>query len=142
MDKHYNLIYLFNQAGDEVLMQMRIKQPFLGLLNGTGGKIEPGESILHSCYRELNEETGFVPKQHTEFQLASVRYDNGDHIFVHYVQLIKDVLPATMGEPLDNRWMSLDIINSLPKGKLALHVHRDLENCMKYVKTAQLVSVS
>ena len=36
----------------------RKKEPNSGLWNGVGGHIEPGESPLGSCLREVSEETG------------------------------------------------------------------------------------
>ena len=36
----------------------RKKEPNIGLWNGVGGHIEPGESPLGSCLREVEEETG------------------------------------------------------------------------------------
>ena len=56
-----NLIALFNKKGDRVLMCTRKKDPYKGLINFPGGKIELGEDGLTAAYRELEEETGFVP---------------------------------------------------------------------------------
>ncbi|MCL1914468.1 MAG: NUDIX domain-containing protein [Eubacteriaceae bacterium] len=56
----YNLVWVFNQQKDKVLMCKRHKDPYLGLYNLLGGKIEPGESGLDSAKRELWEEAGIL----------------------------------------------------------------------------------
>ena len=53
-----NVIWIFNPDATEVLMCKRYKEPYMGLYNLVGGKIEPGENGLAAAYRELLEETG------------------------------------------------------------------------------------
>jgi 8-oxo-dGTP diphosphatase len=55
-----NAIWVFNPAADQVLMCVRRKDPYKGLLNLVGGKIKPGEDGLDAAYRELREETGIT----------------------------------------------------------------------------------
>jgi 8-oxo-dGTP diphosphatase len=55
-----NVIWVSNPSGDRVLMCKRRKEPYKGLYNLVGGKIEPGEESLAAAYRELNEETGIT----------------------------------------------------------------------------------
>lgn len=68
-DLHYNLgmqpvdgplgfTLCFLTRGDQVLMLHRRKAPNRGLWNGVGGHLEPGESPLAGCLREVWEETG------------------------------------------------------------------------------------
>ncbi|MCX8074898.1 MAG: NUDIX domain-containing protein [Clostridia bacterium] len=56
--KKYNIIMVFNEKMDKILMCKRTKDPYNGLYNLVGGKIEPGEDGLDGAYRELFEETG------------------------------------------------------------------------------------
>ena len=56
-----NLIWVFNPDSSKVLMCKRHKEPYLGLFNLVGGKIEENEEGFASAYRELEEETGIVP---------------------------------------------------------------------------------
>lgn len=53
-----NLIVVFNENLDEVLFCIRAKEPYKGLYNFVGGKVEEGEANDEAAYRELFEETG------------------------------------------------------------------------------------
>lgn len=53
-----NLIVVFSADEEEVLMCRRVKDPYQGLLNFVGGKVERGESYGDAAYRELYEESG------------------------------------------------------------------------------------
>lgn len=54
----YNLVMVFNQDESKVLMCYRSNDPYKGLYNLLGGKIEDDENYLESAYRELFEESG------------------------------------------------------------------------------------
>ena len=56
----YNLIIVLDESKDNVLMCKRQKDPYLGMYNLVGGKIDIGEDVLDSAYRELFEETGIT----------------------------------------------------------------------------------
>ena len=53
-----NVIMLFSEDRKKILLCKRRKDPYKGLYNLVGGKIEPGEAGLAAAYRELYEETG------------------------------------------------------------------------------------
>lgn len=54
----YNVILLYDKNAEHILLCKRRKNPYLGMYNLVGGKIEPGEDGLDAAYRELLEETG------------------------------------------------------------------------------------
>ncbi|WP_271001144.1 NUDIX hydrolase [Listeria seeligeri] len=54
----YQYTLCFIERADEILLLNRQKSPWMGSWNGVGGKIEQGESLLHSIKREITEETG------------------------------------------------------------------------------------
>lgn len=56
----YNIIAVFNENADKILMCRRRKNPYKGLSNLVGGKIEPEEDGLTAAYRELKEETSIT----------------------------------------------------------------------------------
>ena len=60
MTRGFNIIWVYNPAADKVLMCKRHKEPYIGLYNLVGGKIEPEEEGLAAAYRELREETGIT----------------------------------------------------------------------------------
>lgn len=49
----YNVILLYNKNADRLLKCKRKKNPYMGLINLVGGKIEVGEDGLDAAYREL-----------------------------------------------------------------------------------------
>jgi len=53
-----NLIVVFNKNLNEVLFCIRAKEPYKGLYNFVGGKVEENETEYDAAYRELFEETG------------------------------------------------------------------------------------
>lgn len=57
-DMRYTLCFL--TRGDQILMLHRQKPPNLGLWNGVGGRLEPGESARDCILREVSEETGYA----------------------------------------------------------------------------------
>ena len=60
METRYNLVLVLNKQETHVLMCMRSKEPYTGLYNLLGGKIEDSENELESAYRELYEESGIT----------------------------------------------------------------------------------
>lgn len=53
-----NLIVVFNKDLSNGLFCIRAKEPYKGMYNFVGGKVEEGESNDDAAYRELFEETG------------------------------------------------------------------------------------
>ena len=60
--KKLNLIVVFYQNLDKALFCIRAKEPYKGMYNFVGGKVEEGESNDSAAYRELFEETGISNK--------------------------------------------------------------------------------
>jgi 8-oxo-dGTP diphosphatase len=58
--KAYNCIIILNKNKDRLLFCKRANDPYQGLFNFVGGKIEEGEPPLEAAYRELEEETGIT----------------------------------------------------------------------------------
>ncbi|MBC1421610.1 8-oxo-dGTP diphosphatase [Listeria seeligeri] len=65
----YQYTLCFIERADEILLLNRQKAPWMGSWNGVGGKIEQGESLLHSIKREITEETG-IPA--TAYQIRDI----------------------------------------------------------------------
>ena len=57
MNTEFNIIAIFDSRCENILMCKRRKNPYKGLYNLVGGKIESDEDGLSAAYRELEEET-------------------------------------------------------------------------------------
>lgn len=57
MESNCNVVVVLDKELKNVLMCKREKEPYKGLLNLIGGKIEDDENGLEAAYRELWEET-------------------------------------------------------------------------------------
>lgn len=56
----YNAIAVFNEDATKILLCKRRRNPYKGLFNFVGGKVEKNESGIDAAYRELEEETGIT----------------------------------------------------------------------------------
>ena len=87
-----NLIVVFSKKLDRVLFCIRAKEPYKGLYNFVGGKVEDGETNDEAAYRELFEETG-ISNQDIELDhfmdLNYYKYDK--NLQVYYGVLKHDV---------------------------------------------------
>ncbi len=103
----YNLIAAFSPDGEKMLMCRRIKDPYKGLINFVGGKIESGESGEHAAYRELSEETGISDRDIRLIHLMDFSYPlDPCYVEVYAGQLIHSV--EVQGEENPLFWSGLD----------------------------------
>ena len=92
-----NLIVVFNKNLDSSLFCIRAKEPYKGLYNFVGGKVEKGETNDDAAYRELFEETGITSKdiylEHF-MDLNYFKYDNNIQVYygilAHEVNLVEE----------------------------------------------------
>ena len=105
--KRYNVIYLLNASGNQVLVCRRRKEPYRGLLNLVGGKIKDGEDHLCAAYRELAEETGIAEQEVILTHLMDFTYYNPDCLLEAYAgQLRRDV--PVRGDENELLWVSVE----------------------------------
>ena len=95
--KKLNLIVVFNASLDKVLFCVRAKEPYKGLYNFVGGKVEENESNDDAAYRELFEETGISNKDvelDHFMDLNYFKYQNNLQVYYgilnHEVNLIEE----------------------------------------------------
>ena len=65
--KQYNVIVIFDKSMKKILMCKRTKEPYIGMYNLVGGKIEKENDGLNEAYRELEEETN-IKRKDTELK--------------------------------------------------------------------------
>lgn len=70
----YNVIMVYSKDMDQLLMCKRLKDPYKGLSNLVGGKIELGETGIEAAYRELFEETNITRNDITLHHLMDFTY--------------------------------------------------------------------
>lgn len=58
--KKLNVTIVYNKDLSKILMCYRSKEPYKGLYNLVGGKLEKNEDSYEAAYRELEEETGIT----------------------------------------------------------------------------------
>lgn len=58
--KKLNVIIVYDKDQKNVLMCKREKEPYKGMFNLVGGKVEESEDELCAAYRELEEETAIT----------------------------------------------------------------------------------
>ena len=87
-----NLIIVFNQNLDKALFCIRAKEPYKGMYNFVGGKIEEGETGEEAAYRELFEETGISRSDiKLDYFMDITYYKYENNLQVYYGILEHDV---------------------------------------------------
>ncbi|RDU24704.1 NUDIX hydrolase [Anaerosacchariphilus polymeriproducens] len=84
----YNCIMIFNSQKSELLFIKRLKDPYKGLYNFVGGKIEKEEDGFVAAYRELYEETGISSKDIKLYHMMDFKYYNQDCYVEVYVGIL------------------------------------------------------
>ena len=90
--KQYNVIVIFNKDMNKTLMCKRTKEPYMGMYNLVGGKIEKENDFLNEAYRELEEETN-ISKNDVELKhFMNIEYVTfNKNLEVYYGILNKEV---------------------------------------------------
>ena len=90
--KKYNVIVVFEKDLNRTLMCKRTKEPYKGMFNLVGGKIDKENDGLNEAYRELCEETNINCDDISLIHFMNIEYVTmGKSIEVYYGILNKDV---------------------------------------------------
>ena len=103
----FNVIAVFDTSGEHILMCKRRKNPYKGLYNLVGGKIQSGENGLNAAYRELEEETSISKNDIILTHLMDFTYYLPNiRVEVYVGRLNKAV--AVCGDENDLEWMEIN----------------------------------
>jgi len=103
----YNVILLYDKNIKQLLMCKRRNNPYIGLNNLIGGKIEHGECGLHAAYRELLEEADVSKDAVNLVHVMDFKYHlSGCSIEVYAGKLKYDV--TVSGDENELFWADLD----------------------------------
>ncbi len=90
--KKMNVIVIFDKDMKKTLMCKRTKEPYKGMYNLVGGKIEKGNDGLSEAYRELCEETNIKKEDIKLIYFMNLSYIKwGKELEVYYGILNKNV---------------------------------------------------
>ena len=90
--KKYNVIVVFSKDLNKTLMCKRAKNPYKGMFNLVGGKIDKENDGLNEAYRELREETNINCDDVLLIHFMNIEYITlNKSIEVYYGILNKDV---------------------------------------------------
>ena len=102
-----NVIVVISPDKSQMLMCKRVKDPYKGLYNMVGGKIEQGEDGYDAAYRELFEESGITKADIRLVHLMDFSYPIDDcYVEVYAGRLSHNVELREEKNPL--LWMSVN----------------------------------
>lgn len=106
---------VFNDQG-QILLIKRNQPPASGLWSLPGGRLEPGETLVSACCREVMEETGIdIEVKH----MVAVVERQIEHFHYLIVDFYAELLPNSKVEPVANtdvseaKWVSLEDARAL-----------------------------
>lgn len=103
----YNAIVVYNNTSNRMLMCKRRKNPYKGLSNFVGGKIEQNENGLDAAYRELEEETHITKDDIILSHLMDFTYPlDNCYLEIYVGKLNKSV--EVYGDENELYWSELD----------------------------------
>ncbi|GKX66494.1 NUDIX hydrolase [Inconstantimicrobium mannanitabidum] len=103
----YNVIAVYDDKCEKLLMCKRSKNPYKGLLNLVGGKIEPNEQGIDAAYRELQEETSITSEDINLTHLIDFTYYiHNCYVEVYVGRLNKEV--NVYGDENELLWVDLN----------------------------------
>ena len=88
--KKMNVIVIFDKKFENILMCKRTKEPYMGMYNLVGGKIEKENDGLNEAYRELEEETNIKKKDIDLIHFMNLTYTKWNKELEVYYGILKN----------------------------------------------------
>ena len=88
--KKMNVIVVFDNKLVHTLMCKRTKEPYMGMYNLVGGKIEKENDRLNEAYRELEEETNIKKKDIDLIHFMNLTYTKWNKELEVYYGILKN----------------------------------------------------
>ena len=88
--KKMNVIVVFDNKLENTLMCKRTKEPYMGMYNLVGGKIEKENDGLNEAYRELEEETNIKKDVIDLIHFMNLTYTKWDKELEVYYGILKN----------------------------------------------------
>lgn len=135
--KKMNVIVVFDKNLEKTLMCKRTKEPYKGMYNLVGGKIEKDNDGLNEAYRELKEETNISTEDIELTYFMNLAYTKwGKELEVYYGVLNKEV--DLIEEVNKLEWVSVndnffDMTKYAGEGNIG-HIIEEIKIDMKMVK--------
>ena len=85
-----NIIVIFDKDMKRTLMCKRTKEPYMGMYNLVGGKIEKENDGLNEAYRELEEETNIKKKDIDLIHFMNLTYTKWNKELEVYYGILKN----------------------------------------------------
>ena len=90
--KKYNVIVIFDKDFRKTLMCKRTKEPYKGMYNLVGGKIEKENDGLNEAYRELQEETNISREDISLIHFMNMKYIVFDKMIEVYYGILNNAV--------------------------------------------------
>jgi len=101
---------VFNKQ-KQILLIQRNQPPAMGLWSIPGGKLEPGESLVEACKREIKEETGLDTDIKNIVAVVERRVEGFHYVIIDYLAQLVDKensQPVAQSDVSEARWVSLE----------------------------------
>lgn len=105
--KRMNVIVVFDKDLKNTLICKRTKEPYIGMYNLVGGKIEKEQDGLNEAYRELREETNIKKKDIDLIHFMNITYIKWNKELEVYYGILKQEVEL-IEEVNKLEWVNID----------------------------------
>ena len=105
--KRMNVIVVFDKDLKNTLICKRTKEPYIGMYNFVGGKIEKEQDGLNEAYRELREETNIKKKDIDLIHFMNLTYIKWNKELEVYYGILKQEVEL-IEEVNKLEWVNID----------------------------------